>query len=189
MLEKSRLDSRRSDEVGQRSLSDNLRLLLCSRTWLLFRRTKVQLSRSVLADGNGRVALEAAPVRNGRNTLNPGECRTRRRPTAETPGPGSTEKNRAGTSKTRVLTCVQRSAGPDDSRGGVAVQHYFDAIAWEYLCTRSAAEFGELIDAIGEEATRAFDVDKESVADRGRHWLDEARDACIEWHCRRKRFR
>ena len=88
-------------------------------------------------------------------------------------GPGSTERIERALKDARAHV-RPRSAGPDDSR--VAVQHYFDAIAWEYLCTRSAAEFGELIDAIGEEATRAFDVDKESVADRGRHWLDEARE-------------
>jgi len=53
---------------------------------------------------------------------------------------------------------------------------YLDAIAWEYMCTRSGAEFETLIGAIGEKAQRKFNGDIQAVSARTLAWIDEARD-------------
>ena len=62
-----------------------------------------------------------------------------------------------------------------DLRTSAAVQ-YLDAMAWEYMTSMSATEFGALIGEISEKVSRAFDIDGVVVNARNQHWIDEARD-------------
>src|SRR5260370_12647613 len=57
-----------------------------------------------------------------------------------------------------------------------AALRYLDAMAWECMCSSTAAEFTALIGEIGDKASLRFDGDAGVVETRKQEWLAEARE-------------
>jgi len=66
------------------------------------------------------------------------------------------------------------SSGIEEKR--TAILHYFDAVAWEYVCTKPTAEFEQLLPTIASRAARTLDGSREDFAERFNYWILEARD-------------